>query len=290
MAESDKLCDNNDTSKENLETPDSRQEETAAAEESGNSHDPKPISKREQKRRAKAALWAERKAEKRLREKEKRKLKRKNGDSSERVSRKILKATTMANSSCKVSVVIDLSFDDYMSEKDLAKCIKQVHRSYSINRRATNPVQFHITSLNGRSLQEIKKNQGYINWDVNREEKHYSEIFDPSRIVYLTSESDNIIQDLSDDKVYVIGGLVDHNSQKGLCHQLALERGVSHGRLPLDEHVDMKTRKVLTIDHVFNILVNVSNGQTWKEAFLQVLPARKGAVERTTSDDDQTSA
>nr|CAG4640750.1 EOG090X03SX [Eulimnadia texana] len=39
--------------------------------------------------------------------------------------------------------------------------------------------------------------------------------------------------------------LVDHNSQK-----LALERGVSHGRLPLDEHVDMKTRKVLTIDHV----------------------------------------
>jgi hypothetical protein len=31
---------------------------------------------------------------------------------------------------------------------------------------------------------------------------------------------------------------------------------------------------------VFNIMVNVCNGQKWKEALLEVLPARKGAQEK----------
>lgn len=37
---------------------------------------------------------------------------------------------------------------------------------------------------------------------------------------------------------------------------------------------------------VFNILVNVANGQTWKEAFLTVIPERKGAKAKDDSDED----
>jgi tRNA (guanine9-N1)-methyltransferase len=36
---------------------------------------------------------------------------------------------------------------------------------------------------------------------------------------------------------------------QGLCHRLAIEKGLRHGRLPIGENIDMKTRKVLTIDH-----------------------------------------
>lgn len=53
-----------------------------------------------------------------------------------------------------------------------------------------------------------------------------------------------MLSELDDSKVYVIGGLVDHNSQKGLCFELAKERGYGHARLPIDEFVKMKTRKV----------------------------------------------
>nr|CAG4643487.1 EOG090X0D3U [Ilyocryptus agilis] len=262
------------------------------------------MSKRAMKRLKKKIAWETQKHEKRAREKERRKKRKHEGQPSPAASaapsRKKLKETTMANSSCKTGLVIDLSFSDIMDEKSMSKCMKQVCRCYSINRRASNPLQFHVSSVIGKSLEELSKHQGYRNWDVNFHDKHYSELFTESQIVYLTSESENVIEKVEDDKVYIIGGLVDHNSQKGLCHRLALEKGFSHARLPIAENIDLKTRKVLTIDHgnsisniyikevyeiisyvVFHVIVNVCNGQSWKEALLQVLPARKGAREKS---------
>nr|CAG4637335.1 EOG090X0D3U [Ceriodaphnia reticulata] len=249
------------------------------------------LSKSALKRKKKAELWEQRKKEKRIKERENRKRKKLENPnhSSNAVTRKQLKSATLANSSCKVGLVIDLSLEKYMDERSLAKCIKQVGRCYSINRRAANPVQFHVSSLENKSLTEISKNTGYLNWDVNFHDKHYTEIFPKDKIVYLTSESENVIDKIEEDGVYVIGGLVDHNSQKGLCHRLALEKGLRHGRLPIGEHIDMKTRKVLTIDHVFHIMVNICNGQNWKDALLEVMPARKGAQEKSAAEDNSES-
>jgi len=201
------------------------------------------------------------------------------------VSRKVLKSHTMESSTCKVGVVIDLSFDDLMIEKDIGKCCKQIQRCYSINRRQTNPLQFHITSFNGESAKMMEKNDGFSKWDVNFHKEPYDEIFDKKSIVYLTSESENLIESLEDDKFYIIGGLVDHNSKKGHCHRLAVEKGIHHARLPIDKFLDMKTRVVLTIDHVFEIMGNVSRGLTWQESLLQVIPSRKNASLKEISDD-----
>nr|CAG4642025.1 EOG090X0D3U [Eurycercus lamellatus] len=250
--------------------------------------EPENLSKSARKRLEKKKIWEKNKLERRAKEREKRKKRKlENPAPSTAPSRKKLKETTMAKSSCKTGVVIDLSFDHLMDEKNLAKCIKQVSRCYSVNRRAENPVQFHVCSLEGQSLVEITKHQGYINWDVNFHEKDFTEVFAKENIVYLTAESDNVIEKVEDDKVYIIGGLVDHNSQKGLCHRLAIEKGFHHARLPISENIDLKTRRVLTIDHVFNIMVNICNGQSWKEALLNVLPARKGAKEKSADEDSE---
>ena len=109
-------------------------------------------------------------------------------------------------------------------------------------------------------------------------ERSDNSLKEKSDIVYLSSESENVVQEFSTTKMYVIGGLVDHNKHKGLCYKLAKEAGVAHARLPLDKHVDLKTRRVLTIDHVFQIISDVIEGKSWKDAILKTLPERKGVM------------
>lgn len=46
-------------------------------------------------------------------------------------------------------------------------------------------------------------------------EEALEELWRPQDIVYLTADSDNVLQTLDNNKIYVIGGLVDHNSHKG---------------------------------------------------------------------------
>jgi Trm5-related predicted tRNA methylase len=161
-----------------------------------------------------------------------------------------------------------------------------------VNRALVDPEQYHITSFQGQSKEATAKQIGFSNWDVHFHEEPYYEVFDKSKIVYLSSESHNVLTEVSEDKVYVIGGLVDHNAKKGLCFQLAEERGIAHARLPLKEWVDMEARGVLSINQVFSIVANVSLGMPWQTAILNAIPARKNAQAKqddnsyNTSDED----
>ncbi|XP_053626085.1 tRNA methyltransferase 10 homolog A isoform X3 [Plodia interpunctella] len=127
-----------------------------------------------------------------------------------------------------------------------------------------------------KALKKMKLERAKLNIGVEFYEKSYLDIFSKEKIVYLSSESENIIEHFDEDTYYVIGGLVDHNKHKGLCHKIAVEQGIRHGQLPLDKYVNMKTRKVLTIDHVFEIVLRVCEGMSWQETLIQVLPERKG--------------
>ncbi|KHN71484.1 tRNA (guanine(9)-N1)-methyltransferase, partial [Toxocara canis] len=79
--------------------------------------------------------------------------------------------------------------------------------------------------------------------------------------------------------LYVIGGLLDHNSLKGLCLDVATKERVAHARLPIDDYVRMRTRKVLTINQVFEILLRYTENHSWKDAFDEVIPKRRLAEE-----------
>lgn len=239
------------------------------------------LSKRQRKKLLKYQKWLDTKHERKKREREKQRqrleAKRAAGEACGNI-RKRLKEVTMAASRCKQRIAIDMSFDDLMIEKHLSQCVKQVSRCYSANRRATDPLQLYVTSFEGKCESVMAKQNGYKNWDVYFKHEYYLDIFPKEEVIYLTSESENVIASLDDTKVYVIGGLVDHNVHKGLCYKLAVEKGITHAKLPIDDYIEMKTRKVLTVDHVFQILMGVANGKSWKESFLSFIPARKGAI------------
>jgi tRNA (guanine9-N1)-methyltransferase len=103
-------------------------------------------------------------------------------------------------------------------------------------------------------------------------------VFAREQIVYLTAESETVLDDLDPDAVYVIGGLVDHNRLKGVCHERATALGLKTAQLPIAEHLQMSSRKVLTVNHVFEILSRYLETKSWTTALQAVIPQRKGAV------------
>ncbi|KAJ1762838.1 tRNA (guanine(9)-N(1))-methyltransferase, partial [Coemansia sp. RSA 1591] len=76
-------------------------------------------------------------------------------------------------------------------------------------------------------------------------------------------------------KVYVVGGLVDKNRYKRLTLDKAEQMGVAHARLPIGQYVQMASRKVITVNQIFEILVKFVEAGDWKQAFLEVIPQRK---------------
>lgn len=257
------------------------QDEISAASTSQN-EDSKPLSRRQLRKLKKRQYWESMRQERRRQERQRRQERKREARASgqEMPNRKRLKVNkSVDESKCKISVVIDMSFDDYMSEKDMKKALTQIQYSYSANRRSENPMRLLISSFCGKSRSMFDQIRGCTNWDENSiqlKKEHYLDIFqDKEKIVYLTSESPNVLTRLEEDNVYIIGGLVDHNAQKGLCHRLAEEKGLKHARLPIDEYVVMKTRKVLTINHVFEIMLKFTESGDWEKSFFHVIPKRK---------------
>ncbi|XP_013205460.1 tRNA methyltransferase 10 homolog A isoform X2 [Microtus ochrogaster] len=241
-----------------------------------------PVSKRQMKKLLKQKQWEEQRELRKEKRKEKRKRKKlerqcqlesgSDGSDRKRIRRNVVHSS--------LRLIIDCSFDDLMVLKDIKKLHKQIQRCYAENRRASHPVQFYLTSHGGQLKKNMNENdKGWVNWkDIHIKPEHYSELIKKEDLVYLTSDSPNVLKDLDESKAYVIGGLVDHNHHKGLTFKQASSYGIEHAQLPLADFVKMNSRKVLAVNHVFEIILEFLETRDWQEAFFTILPRRKGAV------------
>ncbi|KAK4198810.1 guanine-1-methyltransferase-domain-containing protein [Triangularia verruculosa] len=97
-------------------------------------------------------------------------------------------------------------------------------------------------------------------------------------IVYLTSDSPYTLDRLEPGTSYIIGGLVDRNREKGLCYKRAQEYKVRHAKLPIGDFMAMQSRFVLTTNQVVEIMAKWLQCGNWGQAFIEVIPKRKGGV------------
>ena len=184
------------------------------------------MSKNQKKRLARLERITKQRQENRKRERERRKLKgtsnlvikqNENGETVQ-VHRKTLKNNLMANSTNKLRITIDCSFEDLMSDSDIHHLGKQLSYSYAKNRRMEAPLQFYLTSCSNK-VKNLLEKSGLPNWDVHQHEQHFLDVFnqtDKQNICYLTSDSPNEIDRFDEDKIYIIGGFVDHNHHVSL--------------------------------------------------------------------------
>lgn len=181
-------------------------------------------------------------------------------------------------------IAVDCSFEHLMMEREIASLIQQLRYCYAYNKKARVSCRVGITGLKegSETLGGLKKEAGFEEWSnrlfVCTEqplEDYYAN--QKSQLVYLTSDSTNVLKTLDDTKIYVIGGIVDRNRLKRLAIDRAETLGIETAKLPLDDHLaKMTTTPVLTCNHVFDILIKTREyGNDWAKALREVLPTRK---------------
>jgi len=252
----------------------------------------KTVSKNQRKKIKKEIDWIRKKEERKV-ERRKRKIEKKNqkksvlakqtensegGDQAENEvavkKPRLNKVKTTENFEENFHLAIDCSFDELMNNKDIRKLAGQIGWSYKINRRCNTPVQYHL--FGASSLLTSRFDPTFSNWDIHFDDKLCELSTEMKKnVVYLTAESPNVLDEVKKGTLYVIGGFVDHNHHKGHCHKLAVEAGYQTARLPLSEHVEMKSRSVLTVNHVFELLLAMIELKDWKQSILKVLPPKK---------------
>ncbi|KAL3463019.1 guanine-1-methyltransferase-domain-containing protein [Aspergillus heterothallicus] len=216
-----------------------------------------------------------------------------------------------------ITLIIDCGFDDLMMEKERVSLAQQLTRSYSENNKSQYNSHFVLSSFNGllRERFETALHKTHEHWKGVRfldedwlfaanqatewmkgpqggklagpfEDKADAKPED-GEIVYLSSDSSETLTELKPYSTYIIGGLVDKNRHKGICHQRATEMGIKTAKLPIGDYIQMASRSILATNHVVEIMVRWLQLQDWGQAFMQTIPPRKGGVLRNGENDQE---
>ncbi|KAF2175614.1 hypothetical protein K469DRAFT_701639 [Zopfia rhizophila CBS 207.26] len=252
-----------------------------------------------------------------------------NGDAGDGAgkSRKQAMPHKTSGSQVPITFIFDCDFDDFMFEQELKSLGLQITRCYADNRKA--PFQAHLvvasfggklkerfdgilakqyTSWKGfrffpddfvtvseKAKEWMKGNKGgTIAGALHQENESINMDGAEGEVIYLSSESDVTLERLRPNSTYIIGGLVDKNRHKGLCYKRAMDRAIKTAKLPIGDFLQMKSRQVLTTNHVCEIMLKWLELGDWGEAFMQVIPKRKGGTLKgeagNQADDDGESA
>ncbi|QDS71369.1 hypothetical protein FKW77_002581 [Venturia effusa] len=227
-----------------------------------------------------------------------------------------------------VTIIIDCSYDEKMLPTEITSLSSQITRCYSDNSKAKYRVHLAVSSFNKRLkerfdtvldetykkwkgvkfleedfVQVAEQAKGWMTQDLKHDysqsafARHNKSVEGEERrelegeVIYLSSDSDNVIDKLEPHCTYIIGGLVDRNREKGICYKAAMKAGVKTARLPIGEFLEMNSRKVLTTNHVNEIMLHWLDIGDWGEAFMKVIPKRKGlALKGQARDTEEENA
>ncbi|ORX45208.1 hypothetical protein BCR36DRAFT_300101 [Piromyces finnis] len=190
-------------------------------------------------------------------------------------------------------VVIDESFDNLMLDKEIKSMVSQIAHCYSYNRQSFHPVKLYCTSFGDKTKAEFdRKMSDYQRWRRNEiifEPQSYEEVFanEKENLVYLTADSPNTIDTFDESKIYIIGGIVDKNRYKNLTLEKAKKQNITTARLPINKYIKMSSRKVLTVNHMFKIILNYLDTNDWEKSLLDILPARKFNQDKNSTSEDE---
>ncbi|KFV81412.1 Mitochondrial ribonuclease P protein 1, partial [Struthio camelus australis] len=176
-------------------------------------------------------------------------------------------------------LVFDMSFENYMSPREVANTVRQIVLSEGCNRKSVDPFHVHFCNFKDNSQYHREFIKHYREaWDkllITVTDQCYTNVFPKDKIIYLTADSPNVMKAFDHDKVYIIGSMVDRSIKTGVSLAQAKRLGLETASLPLEKYLLWNTgAKNLTLDQMMHILLTLKDTGDWKKA-LEFVPKRK---------------
>ena len=185
-------------------------------------------------------------------------------------------------------IVFDLDFNSSMGYNEIKSLIIQLGYCYSINKKNKNKISFYFTNYDGFIKEELEK-MGSKFWYCNFEKEQFYNIEKLIKLnkefIYLSPDSNEELNEVSTDKIYIIGGLVDKPviKDKTILRisqinnlDFIKEKGIKikSAKLPLFKYLNNIANPVLNLNTVVEILSNYMDIKDWKKAIELSIPQR----------------
>ena len=182
-------------------------------------------------------------------------------------------------------IEVDLAWWELMDARQRRSLGRQLADTVAKCRRALKPTIVTLSSYTNEAKTHLEA-IGSAKWPVVRDArdtwKRRRER--TARVVYLTPDADEALEELENGVTYVVAGLVDRPVRKNCTRDAANLHGCEVRRLPLREFRGaMKRRRegILNVDVVVHILLRYrDNGGDWAEALQAALPDGKATPHR----------
>lgn len=178
----------------------------------------------------------------------------------------------------KFTVAFDFSLLEQCHVRDQRAAMLLVARALRCNISHRQPSQVLFTSFD-RQSRWFSKWEGSATFPAESDsiasatihEEHVTELFPLNRIVYLSPDAVSVLNDVDEDKIYVIGAFDDH------CQVLhnatfaeAKKRAMPCYRLPIEKYVNWRSgTKVLDFCSVHQILLDYMLTHDWRTSLLK---------------------
>uniref|UniRef100_G3MRS8 RNA (guanine-9-)-methyltransferase domain-containing protein 1 n=1 Tax=Amblyomma maculatum TaxID=34609 RepID=G3MRS8_AMBMU len=171
------------------------------------------------------------------------------------------------------SVVFDLSYDEVMTPRECNKAARDLLSVFGKNRWSRDPFQLYFCNaspngLTARILRSALFEVSKIPLLSELTSSSYLNIFPKEKLVYLTPDSENTLDEFDYDAVYVVGALVDKEAKNGATLSKATSEGLKTARFPqtFAWSWQKEVAQPLHLIDVFKILLALKQTNDWKTA------------------------
>ncbi|XP_031633757.1 mitochondrial ribonuclease P protein 1 homolog [Contarinia nasturtii] len=175
------------------------------------------------------------------------------------------------------ALILDCGFNDRMTDQEIRDLARQIKYSFSENRLDRKPFVLNLCNMNTNSKlrYELSNNMPKFDklpWNISPND--ITDVFPVEKLVYLSPDAPDALEQFNADDCYVLGAIVDKGNRQPLTLAKSKRLGIRAARLPLEKYIKFNSHKTLTLDQMTRIMLEWKRTQDWRKA-LQYVPARK---------------